>query len=82
MVSEPEVYAHLGRIKEICREKKFAGNFNYAYPYADAGLTMTGYELAVQVLYVLSNIQRWTGEEARRVKHQLNQFASKEMKAR
>lgn len=45
----------------------------YAKVYANAGLElgMTGEELRVQVLYVLSNLVYWRGELAREVKSTL-----------
>lgn len=49
----------------------------YAQTYAMAGLqmNMTGEELRVQLLYVLSNLQQWRGEEARATKQVLKSFA-------
>lgn len=50
----------------------------YAQSYAQAALdyNMSGNELQVQLLYVLSNLGGWRGEQARRVKQVLKQAAS------
>ncbi len=45
-----------------------------AKSYADAGATLTGKELKVQVLYVLNNLQYWRGETARYTKARLKRL--------
>jgi len=47
---------------------------NYCANYARAGLNMTGYELNVQCLYVLSNMTHWYGEEATKVRNTIKEF--------
>lgn len=47
---------------------------NYAVNYANSGSIMTGYELYVQVLYVLNNISRWRGDLAKQVRGTLKQY--------
>ena len=43
----------------------------YAATYASAGRGMQGEKLRVQILYVMSNLSMWRGEEAREVKEAL-----------
>ena len=47
---------------------------DYAVAYAKAGVDMTGEELRVQVLYVLSNITHWRGDVARVTRATLKSF--------
>ena len=49
---------------------------NYAVEYAKAGLDMTGYELRIQCLYVLSNMTRWRGDLAKEVRRVLKEFTN------
>lgn len=59
------------KVREAFQEvlDKAQGGFaDYAKAYARAGLLMTGEDLMYQVPYVLSNLQHWRGEDARRVK--------------
>jgi len=50
---------------------------NYAVNYAKAADGMTGHELEVQVLYVLSNISYWRGAEAKQTRNLLKAFVGK-----
>ena len=52
------------------------GFIPYAKSYARAGLGMTGYELKIQVLYILNNLVFWRGEEARTAKAYLKGYAT------
>lgn len=47
---------------------------NYCINYAISALEMTGHELHVQVLYVLSNMTHWRGEDAKQVRSILKGF--------
>lgn len=52
---------------------------NFAINYAIAGMAIKNpYELRVQVLYVLYNINNWRGAEARSVKRELRQFCNEQ----
>jgi len=48
----------------------------YALTYARTALelNMKGYELGVQLLYVLNNLHGWSGEEARNIKAMFKRF--------
>lgn len=48
----------------------------YAQTYARKAITdkMTGEELRVQILYILGNLSRWRGKEARETKARLNKL--------
>jgi hypothetical protein len=50
------------------------GPNDYAKAYARAGLGMTGEEARVQALYIRSNLATWRGEEARKVKAELDRL--------
>jgi hypothetical protein len=65
------------RVKEIAKRVLAVCKNPYAKAYAQAifDYSMTGHELEVQVLYVLSNLSTWRGEEARRCKEELRRFA-------
>ena len=51
----------------------------YAQTYAQAAMRdkMVGKMLRVQVLYTLNNLTGWRGEQARKVKAQLNKLVKK-----
>ncbi len=51
---------------------------NYAVNYARVGLYQTRYELKVQCLYVLSNMQSWRGNTAKHVRSVLKEFTKGE----
>lgn len=46
-------------------------SLNYAVNYAKAGRNMVGEEARVQALYILNNMQRWRGDDAKRVREAL-----------
>lgn len=70
-ISEGEVKNALRIIVNNSHEKAL----NYAVNYARYGLTIDDpYELKVQCLYVLSNMIRWRGEEAKRVRETLKRY--------
>jgi len=74
MISEESVKQCLKMI--VANREKPA--LNYAVNYARVGLSQTGYELKVQCLYVLSNMQYWRGNTAKHVRSVLKEF-TKEM---
>lgn len=47
---------------------------NYAIVYAEYGLDMTGYDLKIQCMYVLSNMAYWRREGNREVRDVLKRF--------
>lgn len=62
-------------LRTVLRECPSSGYGEYAKAYARAALLhpitgepMRGVELRTQVLYVLSNLTYWRGENARRIK--------------
>ena len=66
-------------VKEILKKilKLPDKGFNtYAKSYARAGLDMTGYELKIQILYILNNLIYWKGEGARTAKAYLKGYAT------
>ena len=70
MISKTQVHLALERIVENSKSKAL----NYCMNYAKVGLGMSGYELYVQVLYVLNNMTHWRGPEATEVRKTLKQF--------
>ena len=68
--TENEVYDALKVIVKNSHLKPL----NYAINYAKAGIGMTGHELHVQCLYVLSNLQYWRGAEAKHTRQLLKDF--------
>ena len=50
---------------------------NWAVNYAKAGRNMVGEEARVQALYIVGNISRWRGEEARNVRHALKRISKR-----
>lgn len=70
-VSEGEVHNVLRSIVNNAHEK----SLNYAVNYARYGLEIGDpHELRVQCLYVLNNMTRWRGEEAKRVRATLKEY--------
>jgi len=69
---------------EVCQRVIWAAmnakpgsTIQYAKSYAHAGISMTDRKMiAVQALYILSNLAGWRGDEARMVKATLKQFAA------
>lgn len=47
---------------------------DYAIGYTRAAMHMTGYELYVQLLYILNSITHWRGPEATTVRNTLRQY--------
>lgn len=68
--TENEVYDALKVIVKNSHLKAL----NYAVNYAKAGIGMTGHELHVQCLYVLTNISYWRGAEAKHTRKLLKDF--------
>lgn len=68
--------AQVNSALEVVLKLSGHGDLCYAQSYAKAGLQMhmTGYALYVQILYVLSNLSGWRGEEARATKTVLRSF--------
>jgi len=64
----------LREFKQSCEKimnikSKTGAMVNYAKAYAQAGLYMeSAKEIQVQILYILSNLSTWKGEEAKKVK--------------
>ena len=46
-------------------------SLNYAVNYAKVGRNMIGDEARVQALYILNNMSRWRGDDAKRVREAL-----------
>jgi len=61
----------------ILTQDSSKGHMAYAQAYAEAGLSMEGDSLRVQILYVLNNLQYWRGEVARRTKKELREVEKK-----
>ena len=59
---------------QIIVDNRDAKALNYAVNYAKAGLYMSGHELKVQVLYVLSNMKHWRSDVARAVRLTLKNY--------
>jgi hypothetical protein len=68
--TEQEVYDCL----QVIVDNKEAKALNYAVNYARYGIGMTGHELKIQCLYVLSNMQYWRGPQAKEVRKTLKAF--------
>ena len=63
-------------IQEILKDKEaYKTSLNYAVNYCKAALSQSGHELAVQCLYILSNISSWRNTEAKRVRAILKAFS-------
>ena len=72
-VTETEVKAAIQKILED--KKAYKTSLNYAVNYCIAALSQSGHELAVQCLYILSNISRWKNPEVRKVREVLKAFS-------
>lgn len=57
--------------RTILKQDGSKGFMAYAQSYARAGIGMEGEMLAIQVSYVLNNIQYWRGDVARSTKTHL-----------
>jgi hypothetical protein len=53
----------------------YSKSLNWAINYVKAGKYMTGKELKVQCLYILSNLQNWRHPEAKNVRIILKTFS-------
>ena len=72
--SENEVIA---AIKEILKDKKaYTKSLNYAVDYCESAIIYyhTGWELKVQVRYILNNIQYWRGKGNKEIRKLLKEF--------
>lgn len=49
-------------------KKSYNTSLNYAVNYCIAAKSMTGYELDVQILYILNNITHWRHPMAKEVR--------------
>jgi hypothetical protein len=77
-VNEVDVYKALRAI--VANRKQPA--VNYAVNYALQGLSMSGHELKVQVLYVLNNISHWRGDVAKQTRDTLKAYTKNMYKGR
>lgn len=66
--------------KIIGDKKSYNTSLNYAINYTRAGLGMSGEELRVQCLYILSNLSSWRHPAAKEVRHILKTFSKQEIK--
>lgn len=65
------------RVIRAAMNAKPGSTIQYAKSYAHVGKNMTDRKMiAVQALYILSNLAGWRGDEARMVKSTLKQFAA------
>ena len=72
-MTEQEVYTALQSIVNNAQER----SLNWAVNYAKVGLGLSGDNLRVQCLYVLGNMTRWRGEEAKKVRNTLKEFTKR-----
>ena len=72
-VTETEVKAAIQKILED--KKAYKTSLNYAVNYCQAALGQSARDLAVQCLYILSNISSWRNTEAKRVRAILKAFS-------
>lgn len=72
-VTETEVKEAIRKILED--KKSYRTSLNYAVNYCVAALSQSGHELAVQCLYILSNISSWRNPEAKRIREVLKAFS-------
>lgn len=62
-------------IEEVLSDTKaYKTSLNYAVAYCKAARYMTGKDLEVQVLYILSNITHWRNPNAKDVRATLKAF--------
>lgn len=72
MTSEEEVKT---AIKTILSDKlHYTTSLNYAINYCRYALNMTGEELRVQCLYIISNITHWRHPKAKEVRNIIRKF--------
>lgn len=70
--TEQEVKAAINTI--LSDKKAYATSLNYAVNYCKAALAMSGYNLSVQIPYILNNISHWRHPEAKNVRMVLKNF--------
>ena len=75
MIDEKEVK---DAIKVILLDKDhYATSLNYAINYCNYALDMTGEELRVQCLYIISNITYWRHPKAKEVRNIIRAFGGR-----
>ena len=72
MVAETDVQNAVDVI--LSDKKSYTTSLNYAVDYCRFAKRMTGYDLAVQCLYILNNIQHWRHPSAKDVRVVLKAF--------
>ena len=77
MITESQVH---DAFKTIIANRE-AKALNYAVNYAKVGLELHGEDLFYQVLYVLNNMTRWRGTEAKAVRDTLKAFVEQKASA-
>lgn len=71
-VTEGDVKDAIGVI--LADTKAYGTSLNYAVGYARLAQHMTGEDLRVQCLYILSNITHWRNPQAKEVRITLKEF--------
>lgn len=61
-------------LRRIRRIKSTSVDIQVAQIYAKTAMWQTGDELRAQILYILSNLRGWRGEEARATKKALKEY--------
>lgn len=64
-------------LQEIVDNGSKSKALDYAVDYARVGLRMTGEDLRVQCLYVVTNITGWRGDQAKRIRKNLHDFIAR-----
>lgn len=72
IITEAEVKSHIQTILDDT--KSYSTSLNYAVNYCRAAMTMTGHELKIQVLYILSNITHWRNPKAAATRAVIKEF--------
>jgi hypothetical protein len=70
--TEAEVKAAINTI--LSDTKAYTTSLNWAVNYCKAALAMSGYDLSVQILYILNNISHWRHPEAKNIRMVLKNF--------
>lgn len=68
-----------GNVKEAIKvilsdTKAYSKTLNYAVRYCETALSLEGYELQIQCLYILNNITRWRHSKAKAIRVILKNF--------
>lgn len=79
-VTDEDVKACITTI--LSDRKAYDTSLNYAVEYCRAGLGMSGYELKVQVLYILNNITRWRHADAKGIREVLKTYTKQKEETR